>query len=385
MKAVPYYGMVSDSIGYIFLNSFTDKSASEVKNAIMDLKKNPKFTSLIFDLRNNGGGDLDEAIQIVNFFVPKGVEILQTRGKLKNWDRTYKATQEPILADMPLVIMVNRGSASASEIVTGALQDLDRAVIIGERTYGKGLVQTTRPINYNGLVKITSAKYYIPSGRLIQAIDYSNRNPDGSVGRIPDSLTHVFQTANGRTVKDGGGILPDVLVEQPRYSNMSYYLVRDNLIFDYANDYAAAHESIGPVEDFKLSDEEYDKFKQFVISKKFTYDRQSDKALKDLKEIAEFEGYSDDAKAEFEALEAKLNHNVERDLVKFKDELSQILSQEIVKRYYYEKGEIKQTLKIDKELDRAKEILNYKAQYKKILSSEEVKDSSKKKNNKEAV
>lgn len=367
LNAVPYYGMVNDSVGYIYLSSFTDKAAKEVKAALIDLKKNPNLKSLVLDLRNNPGGILEDAVQIVNLFVPKGQEVLSTRGKVKNWDRTYKTTQEPIDAEIPLVVMVSRGSASASEIVSGALQDLDRAVIVGDRTYGKGLVQTTRPVSYNGVIKVTTAKYYIPSGRLIQAIDYSNRNPDGSVGRIPDSLTHEFKTLNGRPVRDGGGITPDFKVEQERNSNLALYLIRDLLVFDYATLYANQHEKIGDVRDFKLTDADYEDFKKYVASKDFTYDRQSDKALQDLKKIAEFEGYSEDAKAEFAALEAKLNHNIERDLDTFRPEIQELLTQEIIKRYYYEKGEIIRMLQEDKELDKSIEILNDKALYNKTL------------------
>ncbi|MEG1616104.1 MAG: S41 family peptidase [Bacteroidales bacterium] len=368
MNAVPYYGMVSDSVGYIYLSSFTDKAAKEVKAALIDLKKNPAMKSLVLDLRNNPGGIMEDAVQIVNLFVPKGQEVLSTRGKVKNWDRTYKTTQEPVDTEIPLVVMVSRGSASAAEIVAGALQDLDRAVIVGERTFGKGLVQTTRPIPYNGMVKVTTAKYYIPSGRLIQAIDYSNRNPDGSVGRIPDSLTHVFKTANGRPVRDGGGITPDFTVEQERASNIALYMMRDLVVFDYATEYSNKHESIGDIRKFDLTDADYDEFKNFVKAKNFTYDRQSDKVLKELKKVAEFEGYSEEAKAEFEALEAKLNHNLDRDLDTFRPEISQMLKQEIVKRYFYEKGEIITMLQSDKELKKSKEILADPSLYNKTLN-----------------
>ncbi|MEG1586465.1 MAG: S41 family peptidase, partial [Bacteroidales bacterium] len=336
-------------------------------------KQDPKMKGLILDLRNNPGGILEDAVQIVNYFVPKGETVLSTRGKVKNWDRTYKTTQEPIDAQIPLAVMVNRGSASASEIVAGALQDLDRAVIIGERTFGKGLVQTTRPVSYNGMIKVTTAKYYIPSGRLIQAIDYSNRNPDGSVGRIPDSLTQVFFTANKRPVRDGGGIQPDFPVENQQVSNLLIYLMRDMMFFDFANEYAATHESIGDIQNFKLTDKDYKQFKEFVKSKDFTYDRQSDKALQELKKIAEFEGYSDQAKAEFEALEAKFNHNIDRDMDTFRPEIEQMLTQEIARRYYFQKGEIIQTLKKDAELDKAIEVVGNPAEYRKTLHMQEQK------------
>lgn len=373
MNAVPYYGMLNDTIGYIYLSNFTDKAAREVRDALIDLKKNPKMKGLVLDLRNNPGGILEDAVQIVNYFVPKGETVLSTKGKVKNWDRTYTTTQEPIDTQIPLAVLVNRGSASASEIVSGALQDLDRAVIIGERTFGKGLVQTTRPVSYNGMMKVTTAKYYIPSGRLIQAIDYSNRNPDGSVGRIPDSLTHVYYTANKRPVRDGGGIQPDFQIESPQVSNLLLYLMRDMMFFDFANQYAATHNTIGDVHNFKLTDQDYADFKAFVKSKDFTYDRQSDKVLKELKKIAEFEGYSDQANAEFAALEKKLQHNIDRDLDTFRPEIEQMLAQEIVRRYYFQKGEIIQTLKKDDELNKAIEVVGNPAEYRKTLNIQEKK------------
>ena len=243
MPAVPYYDVVCDSVGYIYLSSFTDTSAGEVKRALQDLKKRG-ITSLVLDLRSNGGGILEQAVQIVNLFVPKGVEVLSTRGRNKKMDKIYKTTQEPVDVKMPLAVLIDGGTASSSEIVAGALQDLDRAVIIGSRSYGKGLVQSTRPLPYNGMLKVTIARYYIPSGRLIQAIDYSHRNPDGSVARIPDSLTHEFKTAHGRIVRDGGGIKPDVETSMERRGNISYYLMKDFYFFDYATRYAAEHDEI---------------------------------------------------------------------------------------------------------------------------------------------
>jgi carboxyl-terminal processing protease len=370
MNAVPYYGMLNDSIGYIYLSSFTDKAAREVRDALLELKKNTKLAGLVLDLRNNPGGILEDAIQIVNYFVPKGVEVLATKGKVKNWDRTYTTTQDPIDTDLPLAVLVSSGSASASEIVSGALQDLDRAVIIGERTFGKGLVQTTRPISYNGMVKVTTAKYYIPSGRCIQAIDYSNRNADGSVGRIPDSLTHVFTTAGGRLVRDGGGVTPDFQVPNSDVSNLLVALVRDLILFDYANQYYASHpEGIGDVHTFALSDSTYADFKRFVKSKEFTYDRRSDRVLQELRKIAAFEGYSDQASAEFDALEKKLTHNLDHDLDTFRPEIAQMLAQEIARRYYYQKGEIIQTLKRDDDLNKALEVLGNPELYRSTLSA----------------
>ncbi len=368
MPAVPYYGVECDSVGYIYLSSFTETAADEVKRALLDLKQRG-ITSLVLDFRSNGGGILEQAVQIVNFFVPKGVEVLSTRGRNKKMDKTYKTTQEPIDSKIPLVVLIDGGTASASEIVSGALQDLDRAVIVGNRSYGKGLVQSTRPLPYNGLLKVTIARYYIPSGRLIQAIDYSHRNPDGSVARIPDSLTNEFKTAHGRIVRDGGGISPDVELKAERMSNLSYYLAKDFYFFDFATRYAARHDTITSAQEFQLSDEAYNEFKEYVKSKNFTYDKQSEQVLKNLKEVAKLEGYFDEnTQQQFEALETSLKHDLERDLDTFRDELSEMLSIEIVKRYYYQKGEIIETIKKDKGLQEACAILSDKARYKQILS-----------------
>ena len=370
MPAVPYYDIVCDSVGYIYLSSFTDSSAEEVKRALQDLKRRG-VTSLVLDLRGNGGGILEQSVQIVNLFVPKGVEVLSTRGRNKKMDKIYKTTQEPIDVDIPLAVLIDGGTASSSEIVAGALQDLDRAVIIGSRSYGKGLVQSTRPLPYNGMLKVTIARYYIPSGRLIQAIDYSHRNPDGSVARIPDSLTNEFKTAHGRIVRDGGGIKPDVEPEVERGSNIGYYLMKDFYFFDYATRYAAQHETIAGPKEFTLSDEEYEAFKDFVKSKNFKYDKQSERILSDLKEVAKFEGYFDEnTQKQFEALEACLNHDLDRDLDTFRDEIAHLLSAEIVKRYYFQKGEIIESIKNDKDLEEACAIVNDKARYSKILNVE---------------
>ncbi len=334
MPAVPYYGRVCDSVGYIYLNSFTETAADEVKRALQDLKRQG-ITSLVLDLRGNGGGILEQAVQIVNFFVPKGVEVLSTRGRNKKMDKTYKTTQQPIDSEIPLVVLIDGGSASASEIVSGALQDLDRAVIVGNRSYGKGLVQSTRSLPYNGMLKVTIARYYIPSGRLIQAIDYSHRNPDGSVARIPDSLTNEFKTAHGRIVRDGGGITPDVEIKTERMNNISYYLAKDFYFFDFATKYHATHDTIAPAKDFKLSDADYNEFKEYIKSKNFTYDKQRELVINILKEVAQIEGYFDEnTQKQFEALEACLKHDLDRDLDTFRDELGELLSIEIVKRYY---------------------------------------------------
>lgn len=372
INPVTYYGTVKDKVGYIYLSGFTNESSAEVKKAFEDLKKNQQISSLIIDLRNNGGGLMDDAIQLVNMFVPKGKVVVSTKGKTKQWDRTYRTTQESIDEEIPLVLLVNNYSASSSEIVAGALQDMDRAVIIGSRTFGKGLVQSPREIAYNGSLKVTTSKYYIPSGRCIQAIDYTHRNSDGTAGVIPDSLTSVFETANGRQVRDGGGITPDIPVEDDKTPNIAYYLLSKYIVFDFATEWKMNNKSIGPVQDFVFTDQNYEKFKEFVKNKNFDYDRQSEKALKILKETMEFEGYLNSASDELTALEEKLKPDLDRDLDRYKRELSKLISYEIVKRYYYEKGEIIESLKNDKELDKAIETLSDREAYNKILQKPQV-------------
>ena len=365
---IPYYGMVHDSIGYLALASFTENSAKDFKKAFIELKQKGA-KSLIIDLRDNGGGSLAEAVDIVNLFVPKGQEIVVTKGKLKQGQGSFKTQSEPVDTQIPIAVLVNGGTASASEIVSGSMQDLDRAVIIGTRTFGKGLVQTIRPLPYNGTLKVTTSKYYIPSGRCIQAIDYAKKNADGSVARIPDSLTHVFRTAAGREVRDGGGIRPDIEVKSDRIPNIVFYLMNDDLIFDYATQYCWDHPAPASVDSFKLTDQDYKKFKELVKSRNFTYDRQSEKALKSLKEIAEFEGYMDEAAEEFKALEKKLNHNLDRDLDVFAKPIKEYISQEIVTRYFYQRGAVMERLKDDEDLDKAIEVLSDTAQYASILSA----------------
>jgi len=368
LEAVKYYDVIKDSIGYIYLSNFTEQSAADVKAAFEDLKKNKHISSLILDLRDNPGGLLSDAVQLVNMFVPKGEQVLSTKGKIKQWDRMYRTTQEPFDKEIPLVVLVNRGSASSAEIVAGALQDLDRAVIIGSRTFGKGLVQTTRELPFNGGLKVTTSKYYIPSGRCIQAIDYSHRNSDGSVATVPDSLTSVFYTSKGREVKDGGGITPDFVMEEKKTPGIIYYLMSDYLLFDFATEYRQKHKTIAPVADFVITDEDYQQFKTFVKEKKFDYDRQSAKAMNVLKETMEFEGYMNVASAEFLALEEKLKPDLDRDLDLYKSDISKHLAQEIVKRYYYQKGEIIETLKNDADLEKAIKVLSDKTLYNKTLN-----------------
>lgn len=379
---VPYYGMVKDSIGYLALSSFTENSAKDFKKAFIELKQKGA-KSLIIDLRDNGGGSLSEAVDIVNLYVPKGQEIVMTKGKVRQAQGSYKTQNEPVDTQIPLAVLVNGATASASEIVSGSLQDLDRAVVIGSRTFGKGLVQTIRPLPYNGTLKVTTSKYYIPSGRCIQAIDYAKKNVDGSVARTPDSLTTVFHTAAGREVRDGGGIRPDIEVKGDKIPNIVFYLMNDDLIFDYATQYCWNHPTLASVDDFKLTDADYEAFKKLVKSRNFTYDRQSEKMLKSLKEIAEFEGYMTEAAEEFKALEKKLNHNLDRDLDYFAKPIKEYISQEIVTRYFYQRGAAMERLKDDTDLEEAIKVLQNPVRYREILSAPVKKDEPVKKEKEE--
>lgn len=367
MPTIPYYGVMDGQVGYINLSSFSGNPSKDFKKAFLDLKKQG-ITSLVIDLRNNGGGLLDQAVEIVNMFVPRGKTIVTTKGKIKQASNTYKTLREPLDTDIPIAVLVNSGTASSSEILSGSLQDLDRAVIVGNRTYGKGLVQGPRSLPYGGNLKITTSKYYIPSGRCVQAIDYAHRNEDGSVARIPDSLTTVFHTAAGREVRDGGGVSPDIEVKQERLPNILFYLVRDNLIFDYATDYCLKHPAIASAKEFELTDADYEEFKNKVKGADFKYDQQSEKILNTLKEAAEFEGYMKDASDEFKALENKLKHNLDRDLDYFSKDIKKMIAEEIIKRYYYQEGAIIQQLKDDKDLDEAVKVLTNPERYQQILS-----------------
>ena len=365
---VPYYGMLNDSIGFIYISTFSVEGCSkEIKRAFIELKQQGA-TSMVLDVRSNTGGLLSEAVNVVNFFVPKGKEIVKTKGKFKQMDHAYRTTNEPIDVEIPLAVLVDGGTASAAEILSGSLQDLDRAVVIGNRTYGKGLVQTLRNLPYNSSMKITTAKYYIPSGRCVQAIDYSKRNADGSIARTPDSLTTVFHTAAGREVRDGGGIRPDIEVKMDKTPNILFYLVNDDMIFDYATQYVIKHPSIAKVEDFQLTDADYADFKEMLKKRDFTYDRQSEEVLKKLKEFAEFEGYMENAKEEFAALEKKLQHNLDLELDRFAKDIKPLIAEEIVKRYYFEKGAVQETLKDDPDLKKAIEVLQQSEEYKKVLT-----------------
>lgn len=366
---IPYAGIVDkeNKVGYINLNTFSGTPSKDFKKAFLDLKKQG-ITSLVIDLRGNGGGNLEEAVEIANYFIPRGKVIVTTKGKTKQVASTYKTLREPIDPDMPVAVLVNSGTASASEILSGAFQDLDRGVVVGNRTFGKGLVQTTRQLPYGGVLKVTISKYYIPSGRCVQAIDYKSRNEDGSVGRTADSLTTVFHTAAGREVRDGGGVTPDIEVKQEKIPNILFYLVRDNLIFDYATQYCLKHPAVAAPESFVVTDADYRNFKEMVKKADFKYDQQSEKILKTLKEAAEFEGYMTDASDEFKALEKKLNHNLDRDLDYFSKDIKEMIANEIIKRYYYQRGGIIQQLKTDDGLKQAIDILTNQTKYKETLS-----------------
>lgn len=369
-EPVPYYGMMKDGIGYIKLTAFNEKSAGDVKTALNELKKNPDLKGIVFDLRGNGGGLLESAVQIAGFFLPKGTEVLRTRYRGKEDEKIYKTSQTPIDTKIPLAFLVDGGTASSSEILAGSMQDLDRAVIIGERSFGKGLVQSTRPLPYDGVLKVTVARYYIPSGRLIQAIDYSHRNPDGTVARIPDSLTNVFQTAAGREVRDGGGITPDVKVEHTEYNRLTYNVEADFWAYDFANRYFALHATEMPDGDtFEITDTIFEDFKTFIDPDKFKYDRLCESGIKMLREAASQEGYmTDSVAAQFDVLEAMLKHDLGHDLDFNKKELKAILDREISDRYFDDAIMVKRSLKGDPDVEAAIEVLTDEPRYRKILS-----------------
>ncbi|MCW0481629.1 S41 family peptidase [Gaoshiqia sediminis] len=357
IDAVPYYGMLDNETGYIRLSNFTTNCGDEVNKIFTELKEQKGAKSLILDLRSNPGGLLMEAVKIVNIFVPKGEEVVSTRGKVKQWDKIYTATENPVDTVMPIAVLVNRGSASASEIVAGALQDLDRAVVIGTRTFGKGLVQTTRELSYNAKLKVTTAKYYIPSGRCIQALDYTNRNEDGSVGAVPDSLISEFNTKKGRKVYDGGGIVPDVKIDLDRISSLSIHLIRNFMYFDFATQYTYSNKSIPSPEEFEITDEILSSFSAFLKEKEFTYESETEQLFNELLETAKEEKYYDVAQSQFEALKEKIGHELDKDLEQFEDEVKEMLTDEIVTRYYYQKGAIRSAIKTDKGIEKAKEVL----------------------------
>ena len=373
MPFLPYYGLLDGGIGYINFNSFTDQCAKDVRRAFIDLKKQGA-KKLVFDLRNNGGGSVSEAVSIVNMFLPKDKVVLTMKGKLQRANNEYKTTVEPIDTLMPIVVLVSGNTASAAEILSGSLQDYDRAIILGTRTYGKGLVQATMDLPYNGQMKLTTSKYYIPSGRCVQALNYKHAK-GGYVEHVPDSLTKVFYTAGGREVRDGGGVKPDVEVKPDSLPNIAYYLAgaRDSneLMLNYEVDYIAKHPTIGPAKDFALTDADYEEFKARVLKADFKYDRETEKYLKDLMKLARFEGYYDDAKPEFDALAKKLSHNVAKDLDYNKQYIKRLLENDIVAAYYYQGGAIRNSLRYDKQVKEAVRLLNTPEEYKKLLRPSE--------------
>jgi len=366
VNPVPYYGVTRDNIGYIGLTTFNEKSAQQVRDALIELKKDPRVKSIVLDLRSNGGGIVEGAIQIVGFFVPKGTQVLVMRGRDKSSERTYKTTVDPVDTDIPLAVLIDGGSASASEITAGALQDLDRAVIIGARSFGKGLVQSTRTLPYDGMLKVTIAKYYIPSGRLIQEVDYGNRNEDGSYKKTTtDSTARVFHTAHGREVREGGGIMPDLKVEPRELKRIVYNIMRDHWDFDFATKYVAEHgQDIASPTDFKVTDEIFDEFKAFINADKFEYDK-----VANLRKTATAEGYMNDSTAaQFDRLEAMLKHDLDHDLDLHRRDIAYLLGQEIMDRLYYQRGQVEHSIKDDEYLDKAKEMFDKPGEYARILN-----------------
>ena len=374
LPAVPYYGLQKDGIGYLNLTSFTEGCGKIVRNAIIDMK-GKGMKGLVLDLRGNGGGSEQEAVNIVNCFVPKGKMVVSNRGKMKRVNRDYLMQVEPVDTLLPVVVLVNNGSASSSEITSGALQDFDRAVIMGTRTYGKGLVQSMVDLPYNGQLKLTTNKYYIPSGRCIQKLNYKHDN-GGSTEVVADSLTRTFYTAGGRAVKDGGGITPDVEVVPDSLPNITYYLVgvrdSDELVSTFEQDYIARHPSIAPAGEFELSDADYENFKQLVLKSHFKYDALSAKQLESLEKIARFEGYYDDAKAEFEALKKRLQPDLAKDLEHNKASIKQVLTNDIVAAYYYQAGSVQNALRTDKQVKAAFDLLKKPDEYRRILQPKTV-------------
>jgi carboxyl-terminal processing protease len=367
VKSVPYSAYIEDGIGYVKLRSFTRNCSEDIKKAIGELKAEGELKGLILDLRSNPGGLLNESVDIVNLFVEKGEEIVSTKGKIKSWEKSYVANNKPLDTDVPLVILINSSSASASEIVSGAIQDLDRGVVIGQRSYGKGLVQQTRKLSYNSQLKLTVAKYYIPSGRCIQALDYSSRNEDGSVGKVPDSLMTAFQTKNGREVFDGGGINPDIIIESGKVSNIIISLFRERLFFDYSTDFRFKHDSI--TENFNFSDDDYLHFVNYLSDKEYTYKTKTEEALEKVKKKAIDEGYFEALSDEYDKLLLQLEANKRDDLFTNKQDLKEILTGEISSRYFYQEGRIKSALNFDSELKKAIEVLQNENKYNAILST----------------
>ncbi len=362
--SVPYFNVIGNT-GYIQLTSFINKSPAEVKTALEAFKANPEVKNIVIDLRGNGGGLVESAVEILGYFLPKGTEVVRTKGRDDAADRVYKTTHSPIFPDMPLAILIDGATASASEILAGAVQDLDRGVLIGSRSFGKGLVQSTRPLPFSGVLKITVAKYYTPSGRLIQALDYAHRNPDGSVSRRPDSLTNVYKTLNGRTIRDGGGLQPDSVIDWGKTSRLVYNIVRDNWSFDFATKFAAEHPTIAAADKFVVTDEIYADFKKSIDPKRFKYDRVMEDAMKQLREIAGQEGYiNDTTTAAFDTLQNLLVHNLDHDLDTHREEITEYLGSEIVGRYYFDKGKSAYIIPGDKAFKVAAAIMDSPEYYK---------------------
>lgn len=368
IEDVPYAGVLDENVGYIKLTSFTETASKSVKEAFNKLKEEHQISAVILDLRGNGGGLLGEAVNIVNIFVPKGQMVVETKGRIEDWNRRHVTTNEPLDTEIPLVVLIDANSASASEIVAGTIQDLDRGVIIGENSFGKGLVQQTRELAYNSMLKMTVAKYYIPSGRCIQRLDYSNKNDDGKAQVVPDSLRKEFQTNNGRKVLDGAGIEPDITVELRDASPILSSLLSKQLIFSFANEFASENDSIAAPEEFEITDEIYDKFKVFLRDKDYDYQTRTELLLDKLEEAAESEKYYKDVQNEFAKLEEAVNHNKSKDLDTFRDQIEIVLSNEIVSRYYYQKGRIRHSLSGDEDIAEALKVLEEKERYRGILS-----------------
>lgn len=368
MPPVPYYGMVSDGIGYIYFERFVDGCSRDVRRAVVDLKEQGA-KALVIDMRGNPGGPLSEAVEVTNLFVPRGQKVVYTKGKLASVNSEHYTKKEPLDVDIPVAVLVDGSTASSAEIVSGAWQDWDRAVIVGERTYGKGLVQMIREVPYHGSLKVTTSRYYIPSGRCIQAYDYRHLNPDGSAKTLPDSLTKAFKTAGGREVRDGGGIKPDVVITPDSLPSIVYDIATSDVLLDYVNHYVQTHATIAPAGDFSLTDADYADFVKMVEESDFTYKRRTEEMMKLLERTARFEGCYEGAKPEFEALAAKMKGGVAADLElpKNKEEIKSVLESDIVARYYFRRGVVQQQLKADKDLKTALEILTDTERYESLL------------------
>ncbi len=373
VSSIPYSAMVGNGVAYIRMRSFTRNVSKEVIKAYEELKSENKVKGLILDLRGNPGGLLTEAINTANIFVDKGEVIVTTKGKVDDWDKTYKSRYEPIDKEIPLIVLINSRSASASEIVSGVIQDLDRGLVLGQRSFGKGLVQQTKPLSYNAQLKVTTAKYYIPSGRCIQALDYTNRNDDGSVGKTPDSLRTPFKTIKGRIVFDGGGVTPDLSLEQKSFSNILRSVISKNLIFDFTNQYYRENDSIGKISEFYVDSLIYEDFKQFLTTKEYQYQTSTEKAIEELIEEAEDEKYYEELKQQIEVLQKQMGDSKDNDIVRFQNEISQILESEIVTRYYYQKGSAESAIKYDQDVKKAVEILSDPLKYTAILEGDSIK------------